>query len=103
MPPGLMSGRIAGLPLTPQVPNFARCQCRLHRSPKSSPDVGRLLELAHLVRGSLLGSTYSRLIGPTAVTCVTYSPDFAQWKGRVPPGRTTTGPGGEGRRLSFSN
>jgi hypothetical protein len=32
--------------------------------------------------------------GPMAVTCVTYSPDFAQWKWDVLPGRMTTLPGG---------
>src|SRR5579862_9101035 len=30
--------------------------------------------------GSSLGFRYSRPSGPIAVTCVTYSPDFAQWK-----------------------
>ena len=37
---------------------------------------------------------YSRPNGPMAVTWVTYSPDFAQWKCQVSPGRTTTLPGG---------
>ena len=38
------------------------------------------VEMAHLFRGSSSGSRYSRLIGPIAVTWVTYSPDLAQWK-----------------------
>src|ERR1700685_3514023 len=99
MPPGLMSGRITasqGL----KGPNLARCHCDLHgaavncvttfrlypTSTRSTPGAGRhrrgarSLGLAHLFRGSSPGSTYSRLIGPAAVTCVTYSPDFAQWK-----------------------
>ena len=38
-----------------------------------------------------------------AVTCVTYSPDFAQWKCHVLPGRTTTLPGGCALRSSGSN
>jgi hypothetical protein len=33
---------------------------------------------AQLFRGSSFGSRYSSPIGPIAVTCVTYSPDFAQ-------------------------
>src|SRR3977135_2221995 len=40
---------------------------------------------------------YSMLSGPMAVTWVTYSPDFAQWKWGVPPGRTMTAPGGDAR------
>ena len=31
---------------------------------------------------------------PIAITCVTYSPDFAQWKCQVSPGKTMTLPGG---------
>jgi hypothetical protein len=31
-----------------------------------------------LLRGSSFESMYSRPSGPIAVTCVTYSPDFAQ-------------------------
>src|SRR5882757_5342445 len=47
-----------------------------------------------LFRGSSFESMYSRPSGPIAVTCVTYSPDFAQWKCGVSPGRTTRQPGG---------
>jgi len=37
-----------------------------------------------LFRGSSFALRYSSPSGPIAVTCVTYSPDFAQWKmGRV--------------------
>src|SRR5580704_11954934 len=46
------------------------------------------------VRGSSFELLYSRPNGPMAVTWVTYSPDFAQWKCQVSPGRTTTLPGG---------
>jgi hypothetical protein len=38
-----------------------------------------------------------------AVTWVTYSPDFAQWKWDVLPGRTMTLPGGYALTLSPSN
>lgn len=41
-----------------------------------------LAQLAR-VRGSSFGLTYSRPSGPIAVTCVMYSPDFAQWKCEV--------------------
>ena len=37
-------------------------------------------KMGQLFRGSSFGSTYSRPSGPIAVTWVTYSPDFAQWK-----------------------
>ncbi|MGB2668779.1 MAG: hypothetical protein WAK48_32655, partial [Candidatus Acidiferrum sp.] len=47
-----------------------------------------------LFRGSSFALTYSSPSGPIAVTCVTYSPDFAQWKWDVLPGRMTTAPGG---------
>jgi carbamate kinase len=57
----------------------------------------------HLLRGSSSGSRYSRLIGPIAVTCVTYSPDFAQWKCGVPAGRTMTAPGGYACSFPSSN
>jgi len=45
-------------------------------------------------RGSSAESRYSRPSGPMAVTWVTYSPDFAQWKCQVSPGRIITLPGG---------
>src|SRR2546429_1196959 len=54
-------------------------------------------------RGSSAGSRYSRPNGPMAVTWVTYSPDFAQWKWDVLPGRTMTLPGGYASTLSPSN
>src|SRR5438034_10957938 len=54
-------------------------------------------------RGSSAGSRYSRPSGPMAVTWVTYSPDFAQWKWDVLPGRTMTLPGGYASTLSPSN
>src|SRR5262249_2826461 len=54
-------------------------------------------------RGSSPRSTYSRPSGPIAVTCVTYSPDFAQWKWDVLPGSTITLPGGNACTLSPSN
>jgi hypothetical protein len=38
-----------------------------------------------------------------AVTRVTYSPDFAQWKCHVSPGKTTTLPGGYALSFSVSN
>jgi hypothetical protein len=41
--------------------------------------------------------------GPMAVTWVTYSPDFAQWKWDVFPGRTMTLPGGYASTFSPSN
>ena len=56
----------------------------------------------HLLRGSSAGSRYSRLIGPNAVTWVMYSPDFAQWKCGVPPGRAMTAPGGYARSCPSS-
>ena len=37
--------------------------------------------------------------GPMAVTWVMYSPDFAQWKWAVLPGRTMTLPGGYARHF----
>src|SRR6476646_4366240 len=52
------------------------------------------------LRGSSPGSKYSRPSGPMAVTWVTYSPDFAQWKWDGLPGRTMTLPGGYGSTLS---
>src|SRR6266568_3818266 len=54
-------------------------------------------------RGSSAGSRYSRPSGPMAVTWVTYSPDFAQWKWDVLPGRTMTLPAGYASTLSPSN
>src|SRR6516162_1006453 len=53
-----------------------------------------LLEAPALRRGSSFGSTYSSPRGPIALTCVRYSPDLAQWKWDVSPGRTSTAPGG---------
>ncbi len=47
-----------------------------------------------LFRGSSLALRYSSPSGPIAVICVTYSPDFAQWKCGVLPGRMITAPGG---------
>jgi hypothetical protein len=47
-----------------------------------------------LFRGSSFALRYSSPSGPIAVTCVTYSPDFAQWKWGVLPGRMITAPGG---------
>ena len=55
------------------------------------------------LRGSSPGSKYSMPNGPMAVTWVTYSPDFAQWKWDVLPGRTMTLPGGYASTLSPSN
>ena len=55
------------------------------------------------LRGSSPGFKYSRPSGPMAVTWVTYSPDFAQWKWDVLPGRTITLPGGYASTLSPSN
>ena len=46
------------------------------------------------LRGSSFTSRYSIPSGPTPVIWVMYSPDFAQWKCQVSPGRTTTAPGG---------
>jgi len=54
--------------------------------------VGLSYEL--LFRGSSFALRYSSPSGPIAVTCVTYSPDFAQWKWGVSPGRMITAPGG---------
>ena len=42
---------------------------------------------------------YSRPSGPIAVTCVTYSPDFAQWKWGVLPGKNDHGAGRIGFQL----
>src|SRR2546430_4876393 len=53
-------------------------------------------------RGSSAAFKYSRPRGPMAVTWVTYSPDFAQWKWDVLPGRTMTLPGGYASTLSPS-
>ena len=57
----------------------------------------------HSFNGSSLILMYSRPIGPIAVTCVTYSPDIAQWKWGVSPGRTRTLPGGYAWSFSASN
>ena len=46
------------------------------------------------LRGSSFALRYSSPRGPIAVTCVTYSLDFAQWKWGVLAGRMTTAPGG---------
>jgi hypothetical protein len=56
-----------------------------------------------LLRGSSFVRTYSMPRGPIAVTCVTYSLDFAQWKCDVLPGSTTTAPGGYASSFSASN
>jgi hypothetical protein len=65
---------------------------------RSTPDPsgrgGWAPRAGQLLRGSSSGSRYSRPSGPIAVTWVTYSPDRAQWKCGVPPGRTMTAPGG---------
>ena len=45
------------------------------------------------LRGSSFELMYSIPSGPIAVICVTYSPDFAQWKWDVLPGRMITVPG----------
>src|SRR4029077_2293047 len=55
------------------------------------------------LRGSSCGSRYSRPRGPIPVTWVMYSPDLAQWKWKVSPGRTRTLPGGYAFRPSASN
>jgi hypothetical protein len=47
-----------------------------------------------LFRGSSFALRYSSPSGPIAATCETYSPDFAQWKWGVLPGRMITAPGG---------
>src|ERR1700733_689826 len=72
-----------------------------HRYSNALRDKGATIELHRgkacyelLFRGSSCASIYSRPSGPIAVTCVTYSPDFAQWKCQVSPGRTMTLPGG---------
>src|SRR5690242_11900199 len=67
------------------------------------PGPAEAADRAHGYRGSSAGSRYSRLIGPNAVICVTYSPDLAQWKWGVPPGRTITAPGGYARSFPSSN
>src|ERR1700674_3778505 len=56
-----------------------------------------------LFRGSSFALRYSSPSGPIAVTCVTYSLDFAQWKWGVLPGRMTTEPGGSASNLLASN
>jgi len=56
-----------------------------------------------LFRGSSVALMYSSPSGPIAVTCVTYSLDFAQWKWDVLPGRTMTLPGGNASSLSGLN
>jgi hypothetical protein len=49
-----------------------------------------LMLLARIVGGiEILEAKWSN-----SVTCVTYSPDFAQWKWHVSPGSTITLPGG---------
>jgi len=55
------------------------------------------------LRGSSFKFLHSSPNGPMPVTSVTYSPDFAQWKCQVSPGRTITAPGGYAFTLSPSN
>ena len=84
------------LPMRTQLKSTGRDSgqgARIPRLIQSGREVSHVL-LAACSRGSSRGFKYSRPNGPTAVTCVTYSPDFAQWKWNVSPGRTTTEPGG---------
>src|SRR5271154_195039 len=63
---------------------------RSFRPSESHPD----FSYEFLFRGSSFALRYSSPSGPIAVICVTYSPDFAQWKWCVLPGRMITAPGG---------
>ena len=56
--------------------------------------LGTRLRLSHISWILFEHLLYSRPNGPMAVICITYSPDFAQWKCHVSPGRTITQPGG---------
>src|SRR5579872_3465444 len=80
-----------------QHQDFSFC-CHVFSSLKSNlfPESFGLADTSYelLFRVSSFALRYSSPSGPIAVTCVTYSPDFAQWKWDVLPGRTTTAPGG---------
>src|SRR5690348_8919029 len=57
--------------------------------------VGKKLSIGHCSdRGSSWKLRYSMPSGPVPMTWVTYSPDRAQWKCDVLPGKRTTLPGG---------
>src|SRR5580658_3027179 len=72
-------------------------------SPRNGPPSGGVCSYALLLRGSSFALRYSRPSGPSALTCVMYSPDFAQWKWGVWPGRMITAPGGYACNLLASN
>src|SRR5262249_33436217 len=59
-----------------------------------SPPLNPSTEHRSVVSGASFALTYSSPSGPIAVTCVTYSPDLAQWKWEVLPGSTITAPAG---------
>src|SRR5437899_1391206 len=78
-------------------------QTLLNNAQQCSPSSNRDYKTELPFRGSSFGLTYSRPRGPIAVTCATYSPDLAQWKWDVSPGRTITVPGAYASNFSGSN
>src|ERR1700749_3034478 len=73
-----------------------RCHFVLLSHVESVPEIFSPAHASYelLFRGSSFALTYSNPSGPIAVICMTYSPDFAQWKWEVLPGRMTIAPGG---------